>query len=90
MGKHELLDTAREAFGPQGAPDPFFVPLTGHDRCDVRDCGAQAYVRVEFKSGVLLFCGHHATANMNELHKQSVSVHDEREKIGSNRLDVSA
>jgi len=37
--------------------------LTHADRCDVRSCGAAAYVRVFFETGALSFCGHHwATA----------------------------
>ncbi len=40
--------------------------LTVADRCDA--CGAQAYVRVTLSSGNdLLFCGHHARENRDEL-----------------------
>ena len=36
--------------------------LTAHDRCDVKKCPAQAYVRVHITPDkMLLFCGHHWT-----------------------------
>ena len=31
--------------------------MNAYDRCD--RCGAQAYVRVMFVNGELMFCGHH-------------------------------
>lgn len=37
-------------------------PLTAHDRCDHRACGAQAYVAVQMRmsdESPLRFCGHH-------------------------------
>ncbi len=40
-------------------------PLTALDRCDHRDCGAQAYVAVLMRpenDAPLLFCGHHFRA----------------------------
>ena len=76
---HALHELVKQQFGS-----------TGHDRCDTRECGAQAYVRVEFKSGTLLFCGHHANDNWEKLQRESISVRDERARIGAERLDVSA
>ena len=64
--------------------------MNGHDRCDVGQCGAQAYVRVELKSGELFFCGHHFQIQPVALQSASVSIHDERKLIGASRLDVSA
>jgi hypothetical protein len=64
--------------------------LTAHDRCDVQDCGAQAYVRVLLKTGDLLFCGHHFTANQSVIDQTALAVYDARSLIGSDRLDVSA
>lgn len=46
------------------------VVITAHDRCD--RCGAQA--KIEWTKigapSVLLFCGHHSTRYLVELHKQ--------------------
>lgn len=33
--------------------------ITANDRCDAKECGAQAYVKVTGVTGELLFCGHH-------------------------------
>ena len=86
-----IQQIAREAFGSTvPGTEANQLPLTGHDRCDTRECGAQAYVRVEFKSGSLLFCGHHYATAPHSLQTQSISIHDERAKIGAERLDVSA
>lgn len=58
--------------------------MTGHDRCDVGSCGAQAYVRVEFKTGILLFCAHHySKSNGLTLQQTSISIHDERAELGA-------
>lgn len=52
---------------------PEVVPvLTAMDRCDNRDCGAQAAVEVaQYKAGVkagsLLFCGHHLNKHADAL-----------------------
>lgn len=39
--------------------------LRATDRCD--RCGAQAHVMLTLASGMLLFCGHHATESWNAL-----------------------
>lgn len=54
-------------------------PLNRGDRCD--RCGAEAFVRVSFTQGDLLFCGHHFTKYEHPLREQGVLVHDERDKI---------
>lgn len=95
-----LSDIAREAFGQGPNPHPEVsetvpgtaaqsVPMTANDRCDVGECGAQAYVRVEFKSGILQFCAHHYAQQPLSLQQSSISIHDERAKLAE-RLDVSA
>lgn len=53
--------------------------LTNIDRCD--QCGAQAYMRANFKNGEILFCSHHANQYANQIQRQAVSVHDERYKL---------
>lgn len=47
------------------APEVPSMTLTALDRCD--RCGAQAFVRYEFKAGELLFCAHHATEHETAL-----------------------
>lgn len=48
--------------------------LTAEDRCD--RCGARAVVRATFKSGDLLFCGHHAKETGYTLFLKALSVYD--------------
>lgn len=55
---------------------PVTRTLTAIDRCD--RCGAQAYLRVEFITGELLFCAHHAHEHEDKLTKSATAVHDER------------
>lgn len=53
---------------PPPAPEYVFPNLTHADRCDTRDCSAQAYVRVVSPAGSdLLFCGHHLTTHEESL-----------------------
>lgn len=52
--------------------------LNAHDRCDVRDCNAQAYVRVSLESGALYFCGHDYAKVEALLKATSEQVLDER------------
>lgn len=55
-------------------------PLTAADRCD--RCGAQAFLRVELRSGgELLFCGHHAREHGDKLKALAVNVVDETHKL---------
>lgn len=55
------------------------APLTAADRCD--QCGAQAYIRVEFASGELLFCAHHGRRHSDALAASAEAVHDHSEKL---------
>lgn len=48
--------------------------LTANDRCD--SCSAPAKVVATFLNGELLFCGHHARAQIEALKVKSVSIYD--------------
>lgn len=68
--------------------DTDVAALTALDRCD--SCGAQAYVRVHFTTGDLLFCAHHATRHEEKFAQIMLDMQDEREKLTSvAKLDVS-
>ncbi|MBZ5733721.1 hypothetical protein K8Z61_04360 [Nocardioides sp. TRM66260-LWL] len=55
-------------------------PLTAADRCD--RCGAQAYLRVELRSGgELLFCAHHAREHGDKIKELAITVVDETHKL---------
>ena len=55
--------------------------LTAADRCD--RCGAQAYLRVELRTGgELLFCAHHAREHGDKLKELAVNVVDETHRLG--------
>lgn len=66
--------------------------LTATDRCDARDCGAQAYVKATGVTGSLYFCGHHYEKNVNnavgyeKMMKFAYNIIDERERLVENRL----
>lgn len=61
--------------------------LTAADRCDERNCGAQAYVLVKGVSGELTFCSHHyEEASGEKLSAFAFEVVDERERLIENRL----
>jgi hypothetical protein len=66
--------------------------LTANDRCDTKNCGAQAYVRATGVTGELNFCGHHYELNVNnavgydKMMKFAFNIIDERDKLVSNRL----
>ena len=52
------------------------APLVVADRCD--SCGAQAFMRVQLRSGgELLFCGHHGRENAPALVAAGASVRDD-------------
>lgn len=59
--------------------------LTLQDRCD--RCNAQAFVKVQGRSGELLFCGHHYNkavdnaVGYDNLMKFAITVIDERDRI---------
>lgn len=66
--------------------------LTAIDRCDAKDCSAQAYVKATGVTGELLFCNHHYENIVNnavgydKMMKFAFSVIDERERLVENRL----
>ena len=61
--------------------------LTAVDRCDGKDCGAQAYVVVRGISGELMFCSHHFNkADGEKLRAFAFEIVDERERLIQNRL----
>lgn len=66
--------------------------LTAEDRCDSKECGAQAYVKVTGVTGSLLFCGHHYNkivdnaVGYDKLERFAYEVIDERGKLVENRL----
>jgi len=76
-----LSEITREAFSPAAPETMVSETLNANDRCDVGDCGAQAYVFVQFPTGSLLFCGHHFTANESAIRKTLVLVVDERDRL---------
>jgi hypothetical protein len=53
--------------------------LTVADRCD--RCGAQAYVRVQLRSGELFFCAHHARAHSEAFSSVATHVQDETDRL---------
>lgn len=55
--------------------------LTPQDRCD--RCGAQAYVRVRFMAGELLFCSHHYGALEGALNGRTLEVMDRRSLVNA-------
>lgn len=66
--------------------------LTSADRCDSKDCGAQAYVKVIGVSGELTFCAHHYNKIMDnavgydKMMKFAYDIIDEQERLIENRL----
>ncbi len=65
--------------------------LTANDRCDARDCGAQAYVQATGVTGDLFFCGHHYGKIVNnavgydKMAKFAFNIVDERERLIQNK-----
>lgn len=65
--------------------------LTANDRCDAKECKAQAYVDVKGVTGNLLFCSHHYNKIMsNEIGSEKMKAFafetiDERERLIENR-----
>lgn len=66
--------------------------LLATDRCDAKDCGAQAYVQVLGTTGDLLFCAHHYgkivmdVVGNDRLQSFAYQIIDERERLIENRL----
>ena len=77
------------------APDPMPTTASAHgvltkmDRCDVKDCPAQAWVLVQFITGSLYFCSHHFNENEAGLFDTAVDILDESERINE-RSESSA
>lgn len=65
--------------------------LSANDRCDSKDCSAQAYVKVKGVSGELFFCGHHYENIVNnavgydKMMKFAFDVTDERARLILNK-----
>lgn len=53
------------------------------DRCDAKDCNAQAYVYARLTTGTLSFCGHHGTEYWAGLASVAVVLIDQRDQIPS-------
>jgi len=63
------------------SPDPS-APLTAHDRCDHRDCSAQAYVRFTLRSGGdLIFCAHHANSHRDAIVPRTSHILDQSDDL---------
>lgn len=66
--------------------------LTAVDRCDARNCSAQAFVRAVGVNGELLFCSHHYNKIMDNavgygnMEKFAYQIIDERDRLIENRL----
>lgn len=66
--------------------------LTALDRCDAKDCSAQAYVKTVGITGELMFCGHHYenivndVAGYEKMMNFAFEIIDERERLIENRL----
>lgn len=62
--------------------------LTAADRCD--RCGAQAYLRVELRTGgELLFCAHHAREHGDKLREVAATVQDETAAVSDQPATVN-
>jgi hypothetical protein len=65
--------------------------LTANDRCDSKDCSAQAYVKATGVTGELLFCGHHYEKIVNnavgydKMMKFAFNIIDERDRLIVNK-----
>jgi hypothetical protein len=61
--------------------------LTTNDRCDYKDCSAQAYVSAKGVSGELFFCSHHYESIVNnavgydKIMKFAFNIVDERKRL---------
>lgn len=55
--------------------------LRTSDRCDMRDCNAQARVRAHFEVGCIDFCFHCAQPIEIALSEQALRVTDERDRL---------
>lgn len=61
---------------------PITFPLTVADRCDMKDCDAQALVRAILGFSPLQFCGHHFADVAESLAVQGFAIdQDNREQV---------
>jgi hypothetical protein len=66
--------------------------LNANDRCDSKECGAQAYIQVTGVTGDLFFCSHHYSKIMDnavgydKMMKFAYKIVDERDRLVENRL----
>lgn len=66
--------------------------LTAMDRCDGKECSAQAYVRVTGVTGELYFCSHHYNkiidnpTGYDKMMAFAFEFVDERDRLIENRL----
>lgn len=49
------------------------------ETCDVRNCGAHAYLKAELNGSDLYFCAHHATERIDALMVGGFSIADHRD-----------
>ena len=72
MGKHEAEE----------------VTLRVADRCDAKECGAQAYIRAILLSGKeLLWCAHHGTEYKTAMTDLVLWWQDETSRLAEKRVD---
>lgn len=69
------------------APAPRVFHLTAADRCDVRDCGARAWHRLEYKATghQLHFCHHHGKEVKERIRPEDAHWLDESDAINPPR-----
>ena len=54
---------------------------TSSDRCDWKDCPAQAYIKITGVSGDLLFCNHHYNRAEPRIQNFAFKVDDRRDLL---------
>jgi hypothetical protein len=65
--------------------------LTANDRCDGKNCFAQAYIKATGVSGDLFFCSHHyedivnSSSGYEKMMNFAYEIVDERERLIENR-----
>lgn len=52
--------------------------LSAQERCDGKECGAQAYVFAEIGQSGIQFCGHHGTKYWGRLNEVADRIYDFR------------
>lgn len=59
--------------------DPSQFSITRSERCD--SCGAEAFYKARFSTGVLFFCQHHYRKNETQLLNTAQTIIDESAKL---------